>query len=78
MGRCPSPDNPWAEYATEILYYKVPFEKFSQCFRPEDYYMNNIAICKNSEILLLSYGEDIPLFFHSISVVEPGSSNFRV
>ena len=35
-----SPDNPWAKCLTEILSCVVPFEKFSWCFRSEDFCIN--------------------------------------
>ena len=39
-GRRPSPRHPWAGCLTEILSYVVPFEKFSWCFRSEDFCIN--------------------------------------
>ena len=36
----PSPCNPWAGYLTEILSYEVVFEKFSWCFKSEDFCIN--------------------------------------
>ena len=40
QGTCQSPDNPWAGCLTEILSYGVAFEKFSWCFRSEDFCIN--------------------------------------
>ena len=40
-----SPDNPLAKCLTEILSCVVPFEKFSWCFRSEDFRMNGAQTC---------------------------------
>ena len=47
-----SPDNPWAGCWTEILSCGMPFEKFSWCFRSAIFRINDIAVYKNSGILL--------------------------
>ena len=51
-GTCQSPRHPWAGCLTEILSYVVPFEKFSWCFRSAIFRINDIAVYKNSGILL--------------------------
>ena len=51
-GTCQSPCNPWAECKTETLSYVVPLEKFSWCFRSAIFRINNIAVYKNSGLLL--------------------------
>ena len=62
-----SPDNPWAGCLTGIFSYVVPFEKFSWCFRSEDFRMNDIAICKNGRILLF-YMEKMSCHFSILLV----------
>lgn len=66
-GRRPSPRHPWAGCLTGIFSYVVPFEKFSWCFRSEDFRMNDIAICKNGRILLF-YMEKMSCHFSILLV----------
>mgnify|MGYP005772776459 FL=1 len=68
QGTCQSPDNPWAGCLTEILSYGVAFEKFSWCFRSEDFCINisaDLHGCPMSlrlfMLLVFLYGSDLHL-----------------
>ena len=63
-----SPDNPWAGCLTEILSCVVPFEKFSWCFRSENFRINisadlhgcSLSLCLFM-LLVFLYGSDLHL-----------------
>ena len=50
-----SPDNPWAGCLTEILSYVVPFEKFSWCFKSEDFRINKRRLARLPHESALTY-----------------------
>ena len=82
-GRRPSPDNPWAGCWTEILSCGVPFEKFSWCFRSENFRINisadlhgcSLSLCLFM-LLVFLYSSDLhlKLINPTYSIVLPASA----
>ena len=79
----PSPCNPWAGYLTEILSYEVVFEKFSWCFKSEDFCINisaDLHGCPMSlrllMLLVFLYSSDLhlKLINPTYSIVLPASA----
>ena len=67
QGTCQSPDNPWAGCLTEILFYVEPFEKFSWCFKSEDFRINKRRLARLPHESALIYVVGFSVWFRFAS-----------